>query len=106
MLGDTLKALSEAVGQWFNAPNELVNWLLKMLFGLYAHMDSVCGYLDGYVQLALVEATFENSRYILQEVACRSVDTLKLGHGCDGIDNDCNFQRDECDEGKCGHFPE
>lgn len=105
VLLDTLKALSEAVGQWFNAPIELVSWLLKTLFSLYEHMDNVCDYLDGYVQLALVEATFENSRFILQEVACRSVDTLKLGHGCDGIDNNCDFQRDECDEGKCGQFP-
>lgn len=102
VLDDTLDSLSEAVGQWFNAPIELVKWLLKQLFALYGHMDGVCGYLDSYVQLALVEGTFENSRYTLQEVACRSVDILSLGHGCDGIDNDCDFKRDECDEGKCG----
>ena len=101
VLDDTLEALSNAVGQWFNTPIELVKWLLKQLFALYKHMDGVCSYLDGYVQLALVEATFENSRFTLQEVACRPVDTLSRGHGCDGIDNDCNFQRDECDEGKC-----
>lgn len=104
VLDDTLDALSDSVGQWINTPIEVVKWLLKQLFALYAHMDGVCSYLDSYVQLALVEATFENSRFTLQEVACRPVDTLSRGHGCDGIDNDCNFQRDECDEGKCHHF--
>jgi hypothetical protein len=93
-----IKALSESVGQWFNTPIEIVLWLVKQLFGIFDHMNKVCSYLDGYVQLALVEGTFENSRYILQETACRSVPELKLGHGCDGIDNDCNFHRDDCGE--------
>lgn len=53
-------------------------------------MNDVCGYLDGYVQLALVEATHENSRYALQELACRQPHEeelqLQRGYGCDGLD--------------------
>jgi hypothetical protein len=95
---DTLKSLSESLGQWLNAPVEIVKWLLERLFGMFSHMDGVCSYLDAYVQLALVEGTFENSRFILQETACRPVDKPKLGHGCDGIDNNCDFVRDDCSE--------
>lgn len=63
-------------------------------------MDDVCSYLDGYVQLALVEATYENSRFALQELACRTPLALQQGHGCDGLDNTCDDDKkiDECDE--------
>lgn len=94
----TLTALSEAIGQWINAPIELVKWLLEMLFRMFSHMSKVCAYLDDFVQGAYVEGTFENTRYILQEVACRPVAVLARGSGCDGIDNNCDFERDECAE--------
>lgn len=37
---------------------------------------------------------------IFHEVLCRPVENLKPGHGCDGIDNDCDYGDfvDECDE--------
>lgn len=35
---------------------------------------------------------------IFHETVCREVGDLQPGHGCDGIDNDCDFVRDECDE--------
>lgn len=81
-----------------NLPVSLVSFLLGATKILVDTMSDACGYLDGFVQLAEVEATYENSRYILQETQCREVPALLPGHGCDGIDNDCNFQRDDCGE--------
>jgi hypothetical protein len=76
--------------------------LLDAAMELFSHMGNVCDYLDGYVQLAKVEATFENTRYALQELACRNPNDIELqrGYGCDGIDNTCdsNKQIDECAE--------
>lgn len=52
-------------------------------------MNDVCSYLDGYVQLSLIEATHENSRYALHELACRSPQGgFKRGYGCDGLDSE------------------
>ena len=57
----------------------------------FKHMDNVCAYLDSYVQLSKVEATYENSKWLLREIACKNIpDGLKRGHGCDGIDNNCD----------------
>jgi hypothetical protein len=70
-------------------------------------MGEVCGYLDGYVQLGLVEATYENTRFALRELACMELGLddmnntfLQKGYGCDGIDNTCDeFKEiDECAE--------
>lgn len=92
LLDDTQKTILPPL----NLPVSLVKFLLGASKLLVDTMSDACGYLDGFVQLAEVEATYENSRYILQETQCREVPTLLPGHGCDGIDNDCNFQRDDC----------
>lgn len=92
LLDDTQKTILPPL----NLPVSLVKFLLGASKLLVETMDNVCSYLDGFVQLAEVEATYENSRCILQETQCREVPTLLPGHGCDGIDNDCNFQRDDC----------
>lgn len=39
-----------------------------------------------------------NQVKIYKEVLCRSVEALLPGHGCDGVDNNCDYKRDECDE--------
>ncbi len=96
MIIKPITALSEAIGQWMNAPIELVKWLLEMLFRMFSHMNHVCAYLDGFVQIALVKGTFKNTRYILQEAAFRPVAVLAKGSGCNGIDNNCDFECDEC----------
>ena len=58
-------------------------------------MNDVCSYLDSYVQLALVDATHENTRFALQELACRNpFETdlqLQRGYGCDGLDSKSNI---------------
>ena len=50
----------------------------------------------------MLEAMYDETDYIDEEVKCRPVDKLKPGHGCDGVDNDCDgppdYMRDECDE--------
>ena len=54
-----------------------------------------CSSLDSYVQLSKVEATYENSKWLLKQIACKNItDRLKQEHGCNGIDNNCY------DEGK------
>jgi hypothetical protein len=67
---------------------------------LFDHMGDVCSYLDDYVQLAKIEATYENTRFALRELACTKAVTLQKGYGCDGIDNTCDDIKeiDECAE--------
>lgn len=57
---------------------------------------------DGLVDAAEVEATYENTRQLLDgsaaiydEVVCRCVENLLRGHGCDSVDNDCDNSVDE-----------
>ena len=69
--------------EFFNIPIVLVRLILEAAGMIFSHMDDVCAYLDSYVQLAFVEATFENSRFALQELACRTPNELARGHGCE-----------------------
>ena len=101
ILIDLLEAASDSVIEFFNFPIIVVRYLVNSAQFLFQHMAGVCAYLDGYVQLAKVEATYENTRYALRELACRKpVGGLKRGYGCDGIDNTCDEDKkiDECDE--------
>lgn len=87
--------------EFLNIPIGLVKFVMDNAMLLFDHMNSVCEYLDGYVQLAKVDATFENTRWALQELACRPLESgLQRGHGCDGLDNTCDDDKqiDECDE--------
>jgi hypothetical protein len=101
-----LKSLLEAAGnsviEFINIPIWVISFLLEVVESLFGHMSNVCGYLDGYVQLAMVEATYENSRYTLHELACRPAKDIVLqkGYGCDGLDNTCDSDKqiDECAE--------
>jgi hypothetical protein len=74
---------------------------------LFDHMGEVCSYLDAYVELALIDATHENTRFALRELACQELGNdekanmfLQRGFGCDGIDNTCDPTKtiDECAE--------
>eukprot|EP00957_Ditylum_brightwellii_P211836 15366656-Ditylum_brightwellii.AAC.1 len=98
IITELLDDVQASILEFINIPVSLVEFLLKATSLLFETMDNVCGYLDAFVQLAEVEAAYENSRYILQETLCREVPTLLPGHGCDGIDSDCNFERDDCGE--------
>lgn len=96
-----LDAAGDAVIEFLNIPIKIIQFVLQAAALLFSHMNDVCGYLDGYVQLALVEGTFENTRFALQELACRNPENgLQRGYGCDGLDNTCDpdKQIDECDE--------
>ena len=57
--------------------------ILKLIFtaitSLFNHMGSVCGYLGGLIGYA--GATYENTRYILQELACRDPFDIDLQKG-------------------------
>lgn len=75
--------LLQAVIEFFNIPIVIVKFILESAKKIFEHMDDVCSYLDGYVQLAFIEATFENSRFALQELACRTPVELAKGHGCE-----------------------
>ena len=69
--------------EFFNAPIVILEVMIEAAGMVFGHMNDVCGYLDSYVQLGFVEATFENSRFALQELACRSPTELAKGHGCE-----------------------
>ena len=60
---------------------------------------------DGLVDGAELEAVYENTKTMLDaqaaiydEVVCRCAEEPRRGHGCDGVDNDCDKTVDECDE--------
>jgi len=76
---ELLKDIGKSILEFINIPVSIVEFILKAGELLFENMDGVCGYLDAYVQLAEIEATYENSRYILQEVACRPVPELLPG---------------------------
>jgi hypothetical protein len=102
VLNKLLEAAGNSVIEFINIPIFVIKFLLDVVETLFDHMGSVCGYLDGYVQLAKIEATYENSRYALHELACRSPKDVDLqkGYGCDGLDNTCDSDKqiDECAE--------
>jgi hypothetical protein len=45
-----------------------------------------------------VETVLENQCAMYDEVICRQVVQLGRGHGCNGLDDDCDRDVDECDE--------
>ncbi|KAL3920761.1 MAG: hypothetical protein SGILL_003093 [Bacillariaceae sp.] len=81
----------------FTAPMRFVFNVFK---STQAKLGDTCDYLDGYVGFAKTEATLENTRWALRELACVPVTELRKNHGCDGIDNNCDDKKlvDECDE--------
>lgn len=87
-----LDAAGDVVIEFLNIPIKIVQFVLQAAAKLFDHMNNVCGYLDGYVQFVLVEAIHENSRFALQELACRfPYETglqLQRGYGCDGLDSE------------------
>lgn len=67
---------------------------IRLIFGVFkkswGQLGKTCAYIDSYVQLAKVEATFENSIWALKELACRDAANNKMlqrGYGCDGLDS-------------------
>ena len=94
-----LEHTGASIIEFINAPVEILALLADMVWQMFDHMDSVCAYLESFVQLAKVEATYENSRWLMREIACRPSEP-KRGNGCDGIDNNCDDDHliDECAE--------
>lgn len=95
-----LDAATKVVPPPLNAPIALIKTLLSVTSLLFDRMGEACGYLDDYVFNSMTEAAFQNTRYLLNEVACRPSASSLRGRGCDGIDNNCDkdFQVDECNE--------
>lgn len=68
---------------------------------MFGQLYESCEMIDDFVELAFTEAIYENSRFALQELACREpVNLARRGYGCDGIDNTCDPNKviDECNE--------
>ncbi len=59
---------------------------------------SQCTFQDGQVDSAEIEAAYENSVIIVDAVTCRVAQAQRMGHGCNGLDDDCDKMIDECDE--------
>lgn len=54
------------------------------------------------VDSAEIEATYENSLLIVEGLTCVEASQDRFGHGCNGEDDDCDRQIDECDEDTFG----
>ncbi len=101
-----VQAAVDGIISFLNIPVVLVQGMLQLLSALSEHMLGVCDYLGGSADGAQIEATFYNTKFLLENTICRptSADssTERRGYGCDGIDNDCNFIVDECAEDTVG----
>ncbi len=53
---------------------------------------------SGQVHVELTAASLENTNVIYNAVKCDSVDQLLKGHGCNGVDDNCDGQIDDCQE--------
>ena len=66
-----LAALGNSTIEFINTPANVVKLVMSGVAKSFSHLDDVCDWIDGYVGLAKVEATFENTRWILHDIACR-----------------------------------
>jgi hypothetical protein len=57
-----------------------------------------CQVEQAKVDSAEIEATYENSLRIFEGLRCVQVSQARMGHGCNGEDDNCNKQIDECAE--------
>ncbi len=60
------------------------------------------------VHVSQTDATLINTNYAYTATQCEGVEALASGHGCNGIDDNCDMVIDECDEvcGNClSHSP-
>jgi hypothetical protein len=64
-----LDTAADSILEFINIPINVIKLILDAdMLELLSRMGDVCDYyLDGYVQLAKVEATFENTRYALSK---------------------------------------
>lgn len=69
--------------EFFNVPIVIVKFVLESAGMMWGHMGDVCSYISSMVDPAFIEATYQNSRFALQELACRTPHELVRGHGCE-----------------------
>lgn len=95
-----LGEVKDAIIEFFNIPVALVKVIVDLANQFLSVIEDSCDKMIALISSAKDSAAYENSRLVLQEVACRTTGPLNKGSGCDGVDNDCNAQADECDEGE------
>lgn len=61
-----------------------------------------CQVEQARVDSAEIEAAYENSLLICEGLKCVEVTDQRMGHGCNGEDDDCDGDVDECDEDTFG----
>jgi len=66
-----LGALGNSTIEFINAPANVVKLIMSGVAKSFSHLNDVCDWIDGYVGLAKTESTFENTRWILHDIACR-----------------------------------
>lgn len=59
ILSELLNEAGKSVIEFVNIPINVIKFILDAAAKLFSHMGDVCDYLDGFVELALVEATHE-----------------------------------------------
>jgi hypothetical protein len=108
MVDPLLEAGADGVIAFVNFPIVIVRGMLKVLNSLMSHLDEVCGTLGNAIDSASTTGAYYNTKFILDNTICRPTSTDsptgRQGYGCDGIDNNCNYIVDECDEDHS--FPE
>lgn len=75
----------KSVIEFLNLPIKLFEMIIDGIDLQYTHMENVCTYIAGLIGYQYNLATFENTRFALQELACRAPFTLDLqrGYGCE-----------------------
>jgi len=64
-----LDGLGESVIEFINAPANVVKLIMSGVAKSFSHLNDVCDWIDP--TLDKTESTFENTRWILHEIACR-----------------------------------
>ena len=69
--------------------------------GLEINLDQ-CNFQDGLVTSAYAQSASKNTETILKALTCKPVAAIRKGQGCNGSDDNCDGQQDECAEDKFG----
>jgi hypothetical protein len=92
----------DAIIQIINIPFALIAAFLQTYAAMAAHVAEVCENLSGTTDGIEIGAIYQDTVLALDNAICRPTNpdtpTERLGFGCDGVDNDCNFVVDDCAE--------
>jgi len=86
------------LGEGFNTPFCVAAGIANGVKAAAQVVLDACQELTNQVDSAEIEGTFENTKTIIEGLCCVPVSQQRKGHGCNGLDDDCDGTIDECDE--------